>query len=82
MLDDIQKNLVYPDTEADMVCRVFVSFIIDSTGKMVDTKVVKGYNEIFDKEALRVVNLLEQWEPGEINGKKVSNKIILPVRFD
>lgn len=80
LLKDIKQNLIYPGSGC-VQGKAFVSFIVDSTGKVIDTKIVKGINEVFDNEALRVVKLLDNWTPGELRGKKVNTKFIIPISF-
>ncbi len=61
---------------------VYVSFVIDSKGKVINTKVKKGIGGGCDEEALRIVNLMPDWIPGKQNGVNVNVQYILPIRFD
>jgi protein TonB len=64
--------------------RVFIQYVIDTTGKMTDMKVVKGLSEENDKEALRIMNLINEyytWQPAEQRSKKVKVRMCLPVVF-
>lgn len=80
----LSKNIKYPSKyKKDKVNgRVFVSFVIDKTGKVTQSKVTKSLNEECDKEALRVINLMPNWIPGEKDGKKVDVQFGLPVNFE
>ncbi|MBC5775991.1 energy transducer TonB [Pontibacter sp. KCTC 32443] len=79
MLDFIQKNLQYPFEES-INGLVVTSFVIDTTGTVTEPNIVKGLSEEADKEALRVVKLLEFY-PSIQDGKKVPVRFTLPVRF-
>jgi TonB family protein len=80
MLDFIRKNLLYPDSESVNGLLV-ISFVIDTTGTVTEPKVVKGLSEAADKEALRVVKLLEFY-PSTQDGRKVPIRYTLPVKFN
>lgn len=60
---------------------VFVTFIVDVTGKVMNAKILKGVGGGCDEEAIRVVNLMPPWEPGFYNNKKVAVQYNLPLRF-
>jgi protein TonB len=62
---------------------VFVSFIVTETGKVTEVKVYKGLNENCDKEAIRLVENMPDWEPAEQPGRgiKIRSRMMLPIRF-
>ena len=59
---------------------VYVLFVVDEDGKVVNPKIEKTSNPGFDAPALEAVR---QWkfEPGVRNGQKVRFKMRVPVRF-
>jgi protein TonB len=61
--------------------RVYVQFVINREGKVVDAVVVKGFQEHADTEALRVVNALPDFIPGSHRGQPVSVRYTLPISF-
>ena len=63
--------------------RVIVQFTIDETGKLVDAKVIRGVDELLDKEALRVILAApDKWLPALKNGKPVKQTYTFPVIFE
>jgi TonB family protein len=80
----LSKNIKYPSKyKKDKVNgRVFVSFVVDKTGKVGQAKVVKSLNEECDKEAIRVISIMPNWIPGEKDGSKVNVQFGLPVNFE
>ena len=63
--------------------RVIVQFAIDETGKLVDAKVIRGVDEILDKEALRVVLAApDKWLPALKYGKPIKRIYTMPVIFE
>ncbi len=79
----IVKNTRYPSAalENSIEGNVYVNFIVDEEGNILNPKVVRGIGMGCDEEALRVVKLLPKWEPGIKNGKKVKVSFNLPFRF-
>lgn len=61
--------------------RVFVSFVVDSKGAVVDSKVVRGVDPLLDNEAIRVVNQMPRWKPGMQRGKSVRVSYTVPINF-
>ena len=79
----LQKNIKYPTIcqEQGIQGRVIVQFVVNSDGSIVDAQVIKPVNPHLDKEAVRVVNAMPKWKPGEQRGKKVRVRFTLPVTF-
>ncbi len=79
----IQRNLRYPEiaVENGISGRVFVKFAVNTEGKVVDAKVVRGVDPALDKEALRVINSSPKWDPGKQRGKPVKVQFTFPVVF-
>ncbi len=79
----IQTNVQYPDSarEESIQGKVYIKFVVDTTGKIKDATVIKGVHPLLDKEALRVVKAMPYWNPGMQRGKKVKVKYNLPINF-
>jgi TonB family protein len=79
----MKQNVHYPE-EAQrnhQGGKVIVQFVVSSTGKVQNVKVVKSIAPSLDQEALRVINSFPQWIPAELNGNKVSMYQLMPVAF-
>lgn len=61
--------------------RIVCSFIVASDGTISNIEVVKGITPQLNREAMRVINLMPKWTPGERNGEKVNVKCLLPIDF-
>jgi len=62
--------------------RTIIQFIVDKEGNIVKPKVVRGVDPYLDKEALRVINQMPKWKPGELeDGTKVAVYFTVPVMF-
>ena len=79
----LSKNIVYPQISAEngVQGRVFVQFVVNKDGSIVDAVVMRGVDPYLDKEALRVVNKMPKWKPGKQRGKPVRVKFTLPIMF-
>jgi TonB family protein len=78
------KNIKYPESAKRMNVQgtVFVRIDIDSTGKITETKIVKGVMVAIDDEALRVVYMLKVCKPRLENGHPVNASLKIAVRFE
>jgi hypothetical protein len=74
------ENLPKSDTIKRRVFVVIVS--ADDNGKIDSVKVVRGVNELYDNEAIRVVKSIPEWEVIYRHGKKISHWWTIPVIFD
>ncbi len=79
----ISKHMSYPkDAQIKGIeGRVFVSFVVNKNGNVVNAHLVKKFNSSLDKEALRVVKSLPKWKPGRQNGKLTNIAYTVPVNF-
>lgn len=60
---------------------VYIAFVVDEQGKCINPTLLKGISEDCDKEALRVVALLNDWNPALHHGKPVKVKFVYPIKF-
>lgn len=79
----IQQNIKYPDEakKANVSGKVRVRFLIGNDGKLKESFVQEGIGFGCDEEALRVVNLLDQWSKPLKDGKPVSVWMEIPIMF-
>jgi TonB family protein len=77
------KNIKYPEEARNNVVEgvSYINFVVSSTGEVTGARVLKGNNEQFNQEALRVINAMPRWQPGMQAGQTVSVQYTLPVRF-
>ncbi len=79
----IARKIQYPVLAAEQGYegQVFVQFVVTTDGRVAKAKVIKGANVELNKEALRVINTMPNWVPGEQQGKKVEVSYTIPIRF-
>lgn len=83
LLKYISQNIVYPHEaqENGIEGVVYVRFVVTSTGSVAEVQTLRDYDELLDKEALRVVKSLPRWNPGKQNGNAVSVWFTIPIKF-
>lgn len=86
MYQFIFSTIQYPVTalEQGTMGIVYVGFVVDTTGKLVDIQVKRGIGGGCDEEALRVVNLMaatNSWTPGMHEGRPVRVTFTMPITF-
>ncbi|MDR1865076.1 MAG: TonB family protein [Bacteroidales bacterium] len=77
------KNMVYPETAAQngIAGTVFVQFVINEDGEVVNAQIFRGVDPSLDAEALRLIGQSPKWKPGRQQGKAVKVKFTLPIIF-
>lgn len=82
-LEVIAKNLKMPSSAFRRGAngRVYVRFIIDETGKTSDFGVLKKGDKDLDAEAIRVVKLVEGWQPALKGDTPVKVIHTIPISF-
>ena len=76
----ISLNLKYPALK-EVSGKVFVSFVVDKKGKVIDVKVKNEVDAALAKEAIRLVKAMPLWTPGKLEGKPVNVQMNLPIYF-
>lgn len=81
-LEGLQQEIRYPAEAraAGVEGRVFVQFVVDEQGDVIDEKIVRGVSPELDEEALRVVRQA-RFEPGTQRGEPVKVQFSLPIQF-
>ena len=83
LMDFIRQETRYPKAARDkgIQGRVFVQFVIDTAGQVIEARILRGVHALLDEEALRVINAMPDWSPGTQRGKPVRVSYNLPINF-
>ncbi|MGI4883997.1 MAG: energy transducer TonB [Janthinobacterium lividum] len=76
----IQQHVKYPNAEC-VGGKVFVSFVVDSTGRVQHPTIVKSLSPGTDAEVMRVIKTMDGFTPGTQNGKPVNVIMTVPISF-
>lgn len=79
----VGENLLYPTAakEAGIEGKVYVQFIVDVTGEITETRILKGIGKGCDEEVFRIMNQAAAWIPGKQRGQAVKVRMVLPITF-
>ena len=79
----LQQHIKYPQIciEQNVQGRVYVGFVVNRDGSIVDVKIIKSPDNNLSKEAERVVKLMPKWKPAKQGNKTVRSRFNLPVNF-
>lgn len=79
----LTDNIKYPQEafKARKQGTVIVQFVVYEDGHVGNANVVKGISPELNAEAVRVIGLMPNWEPGMVKGKPVKVRYTLPVKF-
>ena len=84
MMRYIAENIKYPviAQENGIQGRVICQFVVEKDGKVTDIQVVRSSgNDSLDQEAVRVINSMPKWKPGEQQGKLIRTKYTIPINW-
>lgn len=70
-------NLIKEGKEGEVV----VGFTINKIGSPTNVHVIKGCNNEFDQEAIRVIRCMTLWKPGKLDGEYASVFYSIPIKF-
>lgn len=83
LMKHIRSNLKYP-ADARRLCiegAVFVQFVVDKSGNVINPSVLRGLHKSLDQSALDAISTLPKWKPGRMEGKPVNVRMVFPIRF-
>ncbi len=75
------KNFKYPNTCANIEGRIILQFIVRKDSTLSDFKVLQSLERYYDKEALRVAQMMPKWSPAKNGDSLVNSRILLPIKF-
>ena len=79
----LQDNIVYPRgaMEQGIDGTVFVSFIVEEDGSIINIEVSQSVHKLLDEEAVRVTKLMPKWKPAIQKGTPIRVRHHMTVKF-
>ncbi len=76
-------NIRYPAKarRKDLQGIVYLTFIVGKSGLVEQVAILQGVNPLLDEEAMRVVRKMPEWIPGTQDGKPLSVRFNMPIKF-
>lgn len=83
LLQYLSNNITYPNVARtyNIQGTVAATFVVNIDGSISDAAIVKDIGGGCGEEVLRVLSLMPNWLPGEVDGQPVRVRFTLPVRF-
>lgn len=79
----LSENIDYPQMCIDnnVQGKSYIKFTIEKDGSISNISVAKSTHKLLDKEAMRVIGTMPNWEPGRQLNKVVRVSYTLPINF-
>lgn len=79
----LSQNIIYPSIAQEMGIqgKVYVQFVVNKNGEVINISIVKGIDKSLNEEALRVVQNMPKWTPGSQQGRAVNVSYNIPISF-
>lgn len=79
----LNENIKYPQMarESGIQGRVFVTFVVETSGAVTDVRILRGIGGGCDEEAIRVIKNMPNWIAGKQRGKPVRVQFNMPILF-
>lgn len=79
----VMQQIKYPEVASSngIGGKVYVSFVIDKSGKLTQVKVLRDVDASLVQETIRVLNMSPAWKPAIKKGKVVAVQYQMPVNF-
>ncbi len=83
MMAYFSKNVQYPSKaiKKNIQGKVLVSFVIDRDGSVTKVRIVQSVDKLLDKEAVRAIQSMPDWQPAINEGRPVRMSFIVPITF-
>jgi TonB family protein len=83
MLTYLGQNIRYPANSQRSGASgiVVVKFVVNKYGAIENLRLLKGVNDELNKEAMRVVRNMKAWQPATLEGEKISEEYVVPIKF-
>jgi TonB family protein len=79
----LKKHLQYPQAARiqGFEGTIYISFIVEETGKITSVEIQKGLEEECNRAAVRAVQSMPDWQPGYFEGKAIRVRFTMPITF-
>ena len=83
MMTWLSQNIHYPAVALNnrVQGHPIVSFVVEKDGSISNVKIARSVDPALDREAVRVVSSMPNWNPGMKNGMPVRVKYTVPIMF-
>jgi hypothetical protein len=72
---------VFPGWVSTVFSKVYVKFSANEKGIIDSAKIMKGYNEVYNKEAIRIIKSIPEWDVYYRRGVHERREFFIPITF-
>jgi len=82
-MEYMSEHIDYPEDakEKGLEGTVYVQFVVEKDGSISNVKLLRGFYESCDQEALETIRNMPDWKPGKKDGKPVRTQFNMPIKF-
>jgi TonB family protein len=79
----VNQHMVYPDEawRNGIEGVVVVQGVVAKDGTLLNLSIKESVDPLLDMESLRVVEMMKNWNPAQVDGVNVNCNVVVPVRF-
>ena len=77
----IAKKFRIPEKYGYIDGKIILDFVIDKDGSITNVRILKGMNDEYNNEAIRLISEYPDWGVGELRGIKVKTSYSIPISF-
>lgn len=83
LFEYLRNNIIYPAAARQNNTQgyVYVTFVVDKTGKIGDVKLLRDIGDGCGEEAVRIIRKMPDWIPGKLRGEAIAFQYNLPINF-
>jgi TonB family protein len=83
LINFLNKNIQWVDGRVSGKGYIVVGFTVKKNGELRDIQINKNlFFNSFEKEALRLIQIMPNWTPAKKNNKNVDSKVEVPIKFE
>lgn len=78
-----QTEMKYPEIakEKGIEGTVVTTFNVQKDGSLTDVEILRGIGGNCDEEAVRLIQTMDNWQPGKVKGEAIVTRMRIPIRF-
>lgn len=81
IINFVAKNARFPSDLRGQSETVYVNFVIDTDGSIINVEPLRKAHPLFERAAIRAIKKLPKMVPGEQLGEPVQVRFLIPVKF-
>ena len=68
--------------KTDFTTKVYVNFIISTSGKIINPEIIRGLNADIDRKIVTIIKQMPKWKPAYLYGKPIKQRYTMPIKLE